>query len=160
MVSQLSTGGSGGFPLALIPAAFPVVFAVLAWTDRRIRNGRRPQGDEDEFVPARRIAPFIALLMFLWVGVQGFPQWQAFDLARQQASGDVTVVSGPVTDFSSHDWTAECFTVEGHRYCYKDGPNDIGFHQTALNGGPVREGLEVRVTSIGSDIVRLEVANP
>lgn len=156
-INQHNTGGTNGLPLTLLIAAFPVVFAGLAWTDRSLRVERLPSGG-DRFVPARAIAPFAAAGMLLFTSLWGMPAWSAFDIEGRLASGDVTVLSGRVNDYSSTNWTSECFTVQSHRFCYKDG-GGTGFHQTALNGGPIREGLQVRVTSVGADIVRLEVAD-
>jgi hypothetical protein len=52
----------------------------------------------------------------------------------------------------------ESFTVEGHRFSYSDYIVTSGFHNTASHGGPIREGLHVRVTYSGNLILRLEVA--
>ena len=90
----------------------------------------------------------------------------AFDLANQLAAGQATVVTGTVEDFtaSGQGWNGgpkgpECFSLPGHRYCYDFNPISVGFNWTNVNGGPIHNGLHVRVSSIGDVIVRLEIAD-
>jgi hypothetical protein len=44
-------------------------------------------------------------------------------------------------------------------FCYSDYEVTAGFNNSASHGGPIREGLPVRVSYIGNTIVRLEVSN-
>jgi hypothetical protein len=76
-------------------------------------------------------------------------------------TGRYSVLEGPVTDFVPMPYTGhseERFTVNGHRFSYSDYIVTLGFNNTASHGGPIREGLYVRVTYDGNLILRLEVA--
>jgi hypothetical protein len=75
--------------------------------------------------------------------------------------GHVQVTEGPVTDFVPMPYEGhalEKFTVRGHTFTYSDYILTPGFHNTASHGGPIREGLNVRVSFAGNLILRLEVA--
>ena len=75
-------------------------------------------------------------------------------------SGNYSVVQGLVTDFQPMPYQGhgeECFTVESETFCYSDYEVTLGFNNTASHGGPIREGLPVRVSFIGNTILRLEV---
>ena len=82
-----------------------------------------------------------------------------------ERQGNVAVVEGPVEDFhpmpaSGHD--LESFTVSGVHFAYSDYVVTAGFNQTSSHGGPIREGLLVRISYRGSlsdaEIVKLEIA--
>ena len=71
------------------------------------------------------------------------------------------VVEGRVTNFVPMPFTGhaqESFVVDGVRFCYSDYIVTSGFHNTASHGGPIHQGLYVRVTYLGNLILRLEVA--
>ena len=75
-------------------------------------------------------------------------------------SGNYSVVQGLVTDFQPMPYQGhgeECFTVDSETFCYSDYVVTLGFNNTASHGGPIREGLPVRVSFIGNTILRLEV---
>jgi hypothetical protein len=97
-------------------------------------------------------------LIFGATAAAALEQSAAFGLQQQLDQGRARVVAGKVEDHLNANFAYECFSVEGQRFCYSDGPTSVGFHQTSQNGGPIRDGLEVRVTFIGNTIVRLEVA--
>jgi hypothetical protein len=145
-------GGVEGPLIGGVGAAIALYLAFLTWRDVElpIRDGRHVQ--------ARTVAPIAAVVALVLTGLLGCRFLSAFDLSHQMSGGDVTVVTGVVQDAGSSKVGAECFTVEAHRYCY-DGFSSIGFHQTAANGGPIRDGLQVRLSSIGDVIVRLEIAD-
>jgi hypothetical protein len=87
-------------------------------------------------------------------------------LEYQRATSDLregrySVVEGPVTDFIPMPYEGhalESFTVNGHRFSYSDNIMTAGFRNTASHGGPIREGLYVRISYSGNLILRLEVA--
>ncbi|HKF49751.1 MAG TPA: hypothetical protein VKB38_20490 [Terracidiphilus sp.] len=74
--------------------------------------------------------------------------------------GHYKVVEGVVTNFQPMPYSGhqdECFTVELQTFCYSDYSVTPGFNNTASHGGPIYEGLPVRVAYVGNVIVRLEV---
>ncbi|MGH9970245.1 MAG: hypothetical protein ACREBG_20950 [Pyrinomonadaceae bacterium] len=52
----------------------------------------------------------------------------------------------------------ETFVVDGHRFSYSDYDETKGFNRTQSHGGPMREGLQVRITHVDGSIVKLEIA--
>jgi hypothetical protein len=78
--------------------------------------------------------------------------------ARQDlVSGHCTTVEGPVDDFVTSE-KSERFSVRGVSFSYSDYIITRGFNNMANHGGPIREGLPVRICYNGCDILRLEVA--
>jgi hypothetical protein len=83
-------------------------------------------------------------------------------LASALREGRCEVVTGEVTQFhpmpaTGHD--TERFVVSGRHFKYSDYIVSPGFNNTSSHGGPIREGLSVRIHHVGNDIARLEVAN-
>ena len=75
-------------------------------------------------------------------------------------SGQAQVVEGVVTDFVPMPYEGhadERFAVDGHYFSYSDYVVTAGFNHTSSHGGPIRSGINVRVTFVGNVIVRLEV---
>jgi hypothetical protein len=75
-------------------------------------------------------------------------------------AGRCAVVEGRVTGFIPMPYSGhseESFVVGGQRFSYSDYIATSGFHNTASHGGPIHDGLYVRVTYFGSLILRLEV---
>jgi hypothetical protein len=77
-------------------------------------------------------------------------------------SGRVSVVEGPVSNYqpmkSGSRGEYESFTVKGVEFTYNGFALTSAFDKPAFFGGPIREGIQVRVTYVGDSIVRLEVA--
>jgi hypothetical protein len=87
-------------------------------------------------------------------------QQRAF-LVSALRDGRATVVEGRVYDFDPMPFSGhkmECFKVQDRCFCYSDFVVTQGFNQTRSHGGPIYEGLQVRVHHVGSAIARLEVA--
>ena len=70
-------------------------------------------------------------------------------------------VEGTVSQFIPMPYTGhamESFVVQGVRFEYSDYAITAGFNNTASHGGPIREGLPVRIWYRGNEILRLDVA--
>jgi hypothetical protein len=52
----------------------------------------------------------------------------------------------------------ESFLVDGQSFKYNDAAYNGGFEKSSLYGGPIREGLQVRIWYVDNVIVRLEIA--
>jgi hypothetical protein len=75
--------------------------------------------------------------------------------------GRTFVVEGRVRDFVPMPWSGhahECFRVAETTFCYSDFEVTPGFNNARSHGGPIREGLQVRIHHVDSVIARLEVA--
>ena len=89
-------------------------------------------------------------------------QYQAqHSIAKAIQDRDYSVVEGKVTNFVPMPFEGhalESFVVGGKRFTYSDYIATRGFRNTASHGGPIREGLTVRITHRGNLILRLEIA--
>ncbi len=75
--------------------------------------------------------------------------------------GRASVVEGRVEGFVPMPYAghaSEHLTVCGVPFSYSDYVVTEGFHRTSSHGGPLREGLWVRITYVGELIARLELA--
>jgi hypothetical protein len=87
-----------------------------------------------------------------------FFEYRSLQSARD--NGDAQVVEGSVKNFipmpaSGH--AMEKFCVRDRCFEYSDFVITTGFNNTASHAGPIKEGLPVRVTYVGSAILKLEV---
>jgi hypothetical protein len=70
--------------------------------------------------------------------------------------GRYSIAEGPVANFVSGP-KQESFTVGNRSFSYSDDIVTTGFRHTASHGGPIHEGLYVRVMYVGNLILRLEI---
>jgi hypothetical protein len=87
-----------------------------------------------------------------------YSEWTAERTAFSSRS--YSVVEGIVEDFKPMPYEGhqnECFRVKNQKFCYSDYVIVGGFRQTASHGGPIREGLPVRIWYSDGEILRLEV---
>ncbi|MEY2557636.1 MAG: hypothetical protein QOE34_1061 [Verrucomicrobiota bacterium] len=85
---------------------------------------------------------------------------QPSELAAAYRAGKCEVVEGTVTQFHpmpAREHDSESFVVAGRRFHYSDYSMTAGFHQSVQHGGPMREGLQVRIHHLGNDIAKLEI---
>src|ERR1700692_2310924 len=74
--------------------------------------------------------------------------------------GGYSTVEGVVHDFKPMPYEGhqdECFWVENQKFCYSDYVVQPGFRQSASHGGPIREGLPVRIAYYEGEILRLDI---
>lgn len=88
-------------------------------------------------------------------------RWHLFTTALEE--GRTKTAEGKVEDFvpmPRQGHARESFGVRGIRFSFSDYAYDGGFNTTSAHGGPIREGLSVRIryvaTDSGNKIVRLE----
>lgn len=97
----------------------------------------------------------------LWLTIACITIPQAVFAARASyEKGNYRLVEGTVSDFVPMPYSGhqdECFTVKQERFCYSDFNLAPGFHQSASHGGPIHEGLQVRIGYRGGSILRLEI---
>jgi hypothetical protein len=105
---------------------------------------------------------FFFLFAVTWTLSAGFFLVSRDYAASQELErGNCSVVEGVVENFhpmpkSGHD--TERFEVNGVHFSYSDYVMSPGFNNTASHGGPIRDGLQVRICHNSGDILRLEVA--
>jgi hypothetical protein len=159
VVFDVRETGYANWPFAsagLIVVAVGV--AMIVWRRRHPYDGRSLR---------QRAHPYLALgfgLFWTTVAFAGtYAQYRSLRDALE--SGNCETIEGEVTDFDpmpAFDFKkkTESFTVAGHRFEYSDALITAGFNHTSSHGGPIREGLRVRIAAVGGVIARLEVERP
>ena len=106
--------------------------------------------------------PFVTAFAVLWVVLAAWSTYRDYaGLRRALTTGQYVTVEGTVTNFvpmPREGHADEHFEVAGHRYSYSDYGMSAGFNKTQSHGGPMREGLRVRIADVGGVIARLEIA--
>jgi hypothetical protein len=147
-----------GYKSASFPA-FGLIFValgaiMLAW------HRRQPDAEKRR----RNSLKALLLLLFavLWTAVVfGSTYRQYLALLEARDAGRYGVAEGLVTGFQPMPYgghALESFCVQGQCFRYSDYAASAGFNHTSSHGGPIREGLPVRVTYVGCTIIKLEVA--
>ena len=104
---------------------------------------------------------FLAFAAFWTATASGGLGAECHRCVRGLTPATTRVVEGPVRDFRPMPYTGhqhERFTVDGARFAYSDFEVTCGFNNTASHGGPIRNGLPVRIHHDGNLILKLEVA--
>lgn len=96
----------------------------------------------------------------LWTYASYDGTYPSYSRLKEAAARGGVVVEGTVEKFhpmprGGHD--SEHFEVHGEPFGYSDYNYTGGFNNTASHGGPIREGLHVRITHVDHLIVKLEV---
>jgi hypothetical protein len=100
---------------------------------------------------------FLALSV-LWMTVAFTGTWRDYAALRNALKeGTVAVVEGRVENFVSVPHKTERFSVCGASFAYSSYGVTAGFNKTNSFGGPIREGLWVRIAHFGNSIARLEI---
>jgi hypothetical protein len=155
-IQQINYPGWWIFGVGLVFASSGTVFFFLR--DTAFINSLFDMGG-----PVRRvIIPLFAVffgLLWLLIGCLNYAHFAS--LRKLAGSENIDVVEGTVTQFVPMPYEGhanETFIVNGHRFAYSEYDETTGFHHTQSHGGPIREGLYVRVTYSGNDIFKLEIA--
>ena len=82
-----------------------------------------------------------------------------YNMQKMLREGRASYVDGTVTDFHGGK-NYESFEVNGKRFSYDYKTANAGFRQTKYHGGPIDEGVNVRMWHDRGTIMRLEVARP
>lgn len=72
-------------------------------------------------------------------------------------NGEAKVVEGRVDHYSQVATKSESFDVNGVKFWYSDGVLIAGFNHTAFEGGPIRQGLGVKIWYWHGQILRLQI---
>jgi hypothetical protein len=145
-------------PLLFMCAVIGLLAAISArlWLQRSISN----QGKSIRFVTTGVAVGLVGITSLMW-----FMKANHEELVQTIRAGNVNVAEGIVKNFhpmptAGHD--TEHFTVGGRQFAYSDYVITGGFNNTASHGGPIKEGLQVRITYAqarnGTIILKVEVA--
>jgi len=115
-------------------------------------------------LPFFRVFPFLFFgFAVVWTIVMSAASYREYrELTAALKGNRLLSVEGRVTDFRPAPYTGhtlERFCVRGVCFAYSDFVHTFGFHKTMSHGGPIHDGLEVRISYVGNVIVRLEIAN-
>lgn len=102
------------------------------------------------------------VLLLILISAVGYgTEW--LRLGNSYRAGSGSVIAGCVTRFHPSSGLRgddeEMVEIDGARFAYSDDIETPAFHQTALKGGPLRPDSWARITHVGNDIIKLEVAD-
>lgn len=122
-------------------------------------NARLPQPSLRLF---NRVFPFLFFgFAVVWTGVTSLGTYREYREISAALDGNrLQQVEGSVTDFRPMPYpghTMERFCVRTVCFAYSDYVHTFGFHHTMSHGGPIRDGLGVRIAYVGNVIVRLDI---
>lgn len=158
------TAGAGLFALEAVVDRQPLnlrfsVFAFAIGAGSELYNRRVPAAERQKGLPLGGTGTMLGTFLLVFEIFFGLPMISAIGLSHQLAEGRAEVVEGPVTiDFEVGGGKNECIAVADRRFCYSDWVLTPGFNRTRALGGPMQNGLQVRISSIGDTIVRVEMA--
>lgn len=104
---------------------------------------------------------FLGFSLFWTIGSFALTYGSHKSLSGAAQANQVSVVEGPVTRFKpmpKEGHALERFCVSGECFEYSDYVYTGGFNHTSSHGGPIREGLWVRVSHVDHIITKLEIA--
>lgn len=151
-VFDVIQSGYRQWPFAAAGLIFVAVGIGLVFFRQRLRGG------------THRLFPFVFLgFAVVWTLVAFIGTVADFSfLASDLRGGRCEITEGIVTNFDPMPHSGhrmESFVVNGRRFQYSDYVLTAGFNNTASHGGPIHQGLHVRIHHRGNDIARLEIAH-
>jgi len=138
------------------PWQYPAVGLLVAATMGLVAVFAKPRSELRLFCIA------CASLYALWMGVLVSTTYPTYSsLLDAELHGHLSIVEGTVTNFHrGAGFSKERFCVDSRCFQYTPETVPVSFMDSPLQGGPViRDGLHVRIASVGEAIVRLEVLN-
>ena len=110
----------------------------------------------------KRIFPYFFLgFAVLWTSTSFFSTWQNYTKYRDiLKSGTCEITEGKVYDFVPMPYGGhadEHFKVDRRAFSYSDYEITAGFNNTSSHGGPIREGLQVKIWHHGNTILKLGI---
>lgn len=151
---------SAGYSTWWFPA-FGLVFVLIGVILVRFRHALPTRNP----IVMRRAFPwfFLGFAVIWTLGALTGTYGEYRGLSGAIRSGNVQIVEGKVSEFVPMPYgghSDERFCVARQCFAYSDYGVTSGFNNTASHGGPIREGLPVRITHVGGKIVRLEIGQP
>ncbi len=143
-----------------IPAIGCVLFAVgllIIWLPAALRR-LIPFGLADRIQRGFGFFPLLASFIAIGVSLQSIDEY--FALKKLEERGQFKTIEGTVQNFRpmpAAGHSLESFDVRGIRFGYSDFVLKPGFKNTAAYGGPIREGLPVRIAYSDGTILRLAI---
>jgi len=116
--------------------------------------------EQNRRVRARAVGASFIVASFVSATVSIVALTKCMSLKDALRAGRVSVLEGTVVDFrpvlppSRGD---ESFRVGNRVFRYSEHDIDSGFNITFASGGPIRDGLSVRISYVGDRILRLEI---
>ena len=102
------------------------------------------------------------LFVAAWtIGATASTLGDSYEASRSVRDGRCRIVEGRVNHFHPMPFTGhdeESFDVNGVKFAYSDYVVSAGYNKTASHGGPIRQGLPVRICHQDGEILRLEIA--
>lgn len=99
----------------------------------------------------------------IWSGASFYVSYHDYSsLTTALSEGQFRVSEGRVSKFvpaGPWDDGEETFEVDGRRFSYAPSEITAGYNHSSRNGGPLRDGVCVRISDVSGEVARLETAN-
>jgi hypothetical protein len=158
VVFDVSTAGYKAWNFALVGLVFSLAgLGVVALRDKL-------GGWWTAHPTASKVFAFSFLgFALLWTTVSFVTTYSDYHtLLSAERTNRLHIVEGVVSNFNpmpATGHTMERFCVGSDCFTYSDFVVTAGFNNTTSHGGPIRNGLAVRVSHLGNQIAKLEVAD-
>ena len=154
-----------GYQAAFFPA-FGLVFFLIGAVLATINHFRKKRGNLAIKNTVGQPAPYLPWLFMgfalLWsIGAFSSTYGDYRHLREALNQGQCQVIEGPIEHFHAGNGERgdadDSFDIGGSRFSYSDSSVGAGFSQTQARGGPLKNGLRVRIHAFQGEIARLEI---